>query len=281
MLLEAKHFVGSRRTTEYVYYGENGLSDYALVQCASHEEERNVFQYSAPIDKIKLIMREKEQVRGGSWDATRTRLLRVTGRRRQIDLWVVLARDLFPQVHDMLKIHRHISQAHLLNKYMTGKDGANMSTDASRYKLGRPFCTKALDILIEQKKTNKRYSSDEFCTKVCIPMKQVRFVKIIVCLIFGFIIHISKPLKLQKLQESTKPHRPQQGGSETCQQQVGSSQAMSLMKRGSSQAAHLLNRGSSQATRLTNRAVPNAVGADFARNLPAGGFRNLSAARGP
>ena len=171
-----------------MYYGPNGTTDYALVQCLNHEEDKNVLQYSAPIDKIRLVLREKERLiklknadSGDSvettiWIDVKGHLLAVLGstRGKTLENWIILARDLPPEIHEMLRTHRNISQAHLLTKYLTGKDG---HTGAPKFKIGMPFCVQSLEILIKCKERNKRFSGLEFANQVCLPLKSVRFAK--------------------------------------------------------------------------------------------------------
>lgn len=167
-------------------YGPNGTTDYALVQCLNHEEDKNVLQYSAPIDKIRLVLREKERliklknadsddIETAIWIDVKAHLLAVLGstRGKTLENWIILARDLIPEIHDMLKTNRNISQAHLLTKYLTGKDG---HTHAHKFKIGMPFCVQSLEILVKCKERNKRFSGQDFANLVCIPLKSVRFV---------------------------------------------------------------------------------------------------------
>jgi hypothetical protein len=140
-----------------MYYGPNGAEDFQLAQCLNHEEDKNSIQYSTPSDKIHLVMQEKGRVPGGTWEATRKRLLAVFGskRKKTVDCWLLMAEHLPDEVHSKLKLNKTIPQARLLNKFMTGK--ASAYTDASKFRLRTDMACKCLDLLVEERVSSKRF----------------------------------------------------------------------------------------------------------------------------
>ena len=157
-----------RIPVDFMYYGEDGLNIYALIQCVNHESDRNLMQHTTVISKIKLVKREQGKVPGGTWQNVSQRLMEVLGnhRRKWVTTAVSLARDLPTELHAQLEISKNVSMSHLLNKYLTGSEDARKKLSAER-------AVRAVQVLDEQRALNNIINSSEFEQKVCLPLKQV------------------------------------------------------------------------------------------------------------
>ena len=139
------------------------------VQSFAHETDQNKLYNTSILQKAKLVKAYFER-EGRNWHRVQQALVASLGesKRSTINRWVVIGRDLAPEVLAHIGKHKDIAQQFVVgNKFLVG------AGESARFKLSNKWAKVAFDWYLQKRAAKKNISSDEFANEYCLPAKHM------------------------------------------------------------------------------------------------------------
>ncbi len=151
------------------------IDDNALVVAINglqHDGEQNRFVPTSINTKVRIVMTQHDRVPGGDWGKTSQALLAMYGqsKRRTVARWVAAARDLHPEVLQLLQKTgvKKLPQSYVFdNKYMLGRG------EEARFKLTPLYGQRALELVAERIASGTTVAVFAFVNEYCAVMKAI------------------------------------------------------------------------------------------------------------